>query len=147
MVTLPSESAFSTYSSQLDNSANTLATPNLAPDLITKLAFDPNKHAHFEIGGIERTFKVYYPGSAATSSFPAVPATTYTTGGRRRFLNMNFEVVKGFRLLTNNFWSDGGGRYIYGLAPDLVVRIQRHHLPRFIAAQRYRGLRLPRRIR
>ena len=25
------------------------------------------------------------------------------------------------RLLTNNFWSDGGGRYIYGQAPDLIA--------------------------
>jgi hypothetical protein len=31
------------------------------------------------------------------------------------------EPVKGFRLLTNNFWSDGGGRYIYGQAPDLIA--------------------------
>jgi len=29
---------------------------------------------------------------------------------------------KGFRVLTNNFWSDGGGRYIFGQAPDLIVR-------------------------
>lgn len=122
LVTLPTESAFSTFTSQLDNSANTLATPNLAPDIIAKLAFDPTKHAHFEIGGIERTFKVYYPGSAATSTFPAVAATTYRTEGAGGFLNMNFEVARGFRLLTNNFWSEGGGRYIYGLAPDLVVR-------------------------
>jgi len=122
IVTMPSESAFSTYTSQLDNAANTLSTPNLSPDFITKLAFDPTPHAHFEIGGIERNFKVYYPGSAATSTFAAVPAQTYTTEGAGGFVNLNFEVVKGFRLLTNNFWSDGGGRYIYGLAPDLVVR-------------------------
>jgi hypothetical protein len=121
-VTLPTEGAFSTYTTQLDNAGNTLSPPNLAPDLITKLAFDPNKHAHFEIGGVERTFKVYYPGSAANGSFAAVPAQTYTTEGSGGFVNLSFEVVKGFRLLTNNFYSDGGGRYIYGLAPDLVVR-------------------------
>ncbi len=32
------------------------------------------------------------------------------------------ELVKGFRVLTNNFWSDGGGRYIFGQAPDLIAR-------------------------
>ncbi len=37
------------------------------------------------------------------------------------FVNLNVEVVKGFRLLTNNYWSDGGGRYIYGEAPDLIA--------------------------
>ena len=31
-------------------------------------------------------------------------------------------MVKNFRLITNNFWSDGGGRYLFGQAPDLVVR-------------------------
>ncbi|MGA2983328.1 MAG: hypothetical protein ABSG32_05910 [Terriglobia bacterium] len=121
LVTLPTALA-TTYAAQLDNSANTLATPNLAPDIIAKLAFDPNKHAHFEIGGIERTFKVYYPGVAATSTVAAIPAANNTSEGGGGFVNLNFEVVKGFRLLTNNFWSDGGGRYIYGLAPDLVVR-------------------------
>src|SRR5579884_3660907 len=33
-----------------------------------------------------------------------------------------FELFKGFRLLTNNFYSDGGGRYIFGQAPDLIVQ-------------------------
>jgi hypothetical protein len=121
-VTMPTESAFSTYTSQLDNAANTLSTPNLAPDIIAKLAFDPNKHIHFEIGGVERDFKVYYPGSAAVGSFPAIAAGTNSAEGGGGFLNLNVEVAKGFRLLTNNFWSDGGGRYIYGMAPDLVVR-------------------------
>ena len=31
------------------------------------------------------------------------------------------ELFKGFRVLTNNYWSEGGGRYIFGLAPDVVV--------------------------
>ena len=37
------------------------------------------------------------------------------------FVNLHVEPVKGFRLLTNNFWSDGGGRYIFGQAPDLIA--------------------------
>ncbi|MBZ5590882.1 MAG: hypothetical protein LAP39_01500 [Acidobacteriia bacterium] len=32
------------------------------------------------------------------------------------------ELVKNFRLISNNFVSDGGGRWIFGLAPDLIVR-------------------------
>ena len=31
------------------------------------------------------------------------------------------ELFKGFRVVTNNFLSDGGGRYIYGQAPDLIA--------------------------
>src|SRR5205814_6145839 len=34
---------------------------------------------------------------------------------------LNVELVKGLRLVTNNFASDGGGRYIFGQAPDLIA--------------------------
>ena len=103
----------STYLGELDNgSGNTLSTPNLAPDFITKLAFDPNKHIHFELGGIESNFKVY----------DTLTTTSFSSQGGGGFVNANVEIFKGFRLVTNNFWSDGGGRYIYGEAPDLVVR-------------------------
>jgi len=37
-------------------------------------------------------------------------------------INLNFELFKNLRLLTNNFWSDGGGRYIFGQAPDFILR-------------------------
>jgi len=118
----------STYQGELDyGSGNTLSSPNLAPDIIAKLAFDPVKQFHFEIGGVERDFKVYYPGVAAvaatstTAAVAAIPASTFSKEGGGGFLNASAEVVKGFRLLTNNFWSDGGGRYIYGEAPDLIA--------------------------
>jgi uncharacterized coiled-coil protein SlyX len=111
-----------TYQGELDyGSGNTLSTPNVAPDLISKLAFDPYKHIHFELGGIERNFKVYYPGVAATSSAAAIPANTFSAEGGAVFVNASAEIFKGFRLLTNNYWSDGGGRYIYGEAPDLIA--------------------------
>jgi hypothetical protein len=111
------------YAGELDFAASSggIATPNLAPDIIAKLAIDPNKRVHFEIGGVERNFKVYNPGVAATKTTAAIPAATFTTEGGGGFLNLHVEVFKGFRLLTNNFWSDGGGRYIFGQAPDLVV--------------------------
>jgi uncharacterized coiled-coil protein SlyX len=117
-----------TYQGELDfGSGNTLSTPNLAPDIIAKLAFDPNKRVHIEIGGIERDFKVFYPGAAAvaatatTPAVAAIPSNHFSAVGGGGFVNMGFEVAKGFRLLTNNYWSDGGGRYIYGEAPDLIA--------------------------
>jgi hypothetical protein len=98
---------------QLDNgTAAPLSTPNLHPDIIAKVAFDPNAHAHIEIAGIERTFKVVNPSTFKTS----------TIAGGGVSLNANFEVVKNFRLVTNNFWSDGGGRYLFGQAPDVIVQ-------------------------
>ncbi len=101
-----------TYLGELDNgSGNTLSTPTVAPDIIAKLAFDPSKRVHFEIAGIERNFKVYNPATT----------TKFSAEGGGGSVNLNVEVVKGLRLLTNNYWSDGGGRYIYGEAPDLIA--------------------------
>jgi hypothetical protein len=113
----------STYSSELDFGASSggIATPDVAPDIIAKLAFDPNKHVHIEIGGVERNFKVWDPGTAAGTAAPAVPAGTFSNEGGGGFLNLNVELFKGFRFLTNNYWSDGGGRYIFGQAPDVVI--------------------------
>jgi len=111
------------YAGELDFGASSggIATPNVAPDIIAKLAVDPNKRVHFEIGGVERNFKVYYPGVAATSTASAIPAASFSNEGGGGFLNLHVEIFKGFRLITNNFWSDGGGRYIFGQAPDLVA--------------------------
>jgi len=104
------------YANQLDNGTTTLNVPNVHPDILAKIAFDPktgNGHGlHFEIGAIERTFKTYNP----------LNGQHYTTAGGAVQVNFNYELLKGFRFITNNFWSDGGGRYIFGAAPDLVVR-------------------------
>ena len=37
-------------------------------------------------------------------------------------LNMNLELVKNFHAIVNTFWSDGGGRYLFGTGPDLAIR-------------------------
>jgi len=97
---------------QLNTGGSTLGVPNVAPDVIAKLAFDPSSKFHIELGGLERQFKVWNPTST----------TTFTKTGGGGFVNLNFQLFPGFRLLTNNFWSDGGGRYIFGEAPDLIVR-------------------------
>jgi hypothetical protein len=124
-ITLPSaNSALNTaYTGELDFGASSggIATPNVAPDIIAKLAFDPVKQVHFEIGGVERNFKVYNPGAAATATAAAITPATFSTEGGGGFVNLHVEPFKGFRLLTNNFWSAGGGRYIFGQAPDVIA--------------------------
>ena len=112
-VTLPATPSLSGLGgSQVDNATNVLNTPNLHPDIIAKLAFDPSAKAHFEIGGIERTFKIY---NSATG-------TSSTKAGGGVLLGAHVEVVKNLRLISTNFWSDGGGRYLFGQAPDFIVR-------------------------
>ncbi len=111
LITFPSALA-STYANELNNGGNTFGVPNVSPDVIAKLALDPSSKFHFEIGGIERNFKLWNP----------VSKNTFSAAGGGAFANANFELFKGFRLLTNNFWSDGGGRYIFGQAPDLIAK-------------------------
>jgi len=100
---------------QLNTGGTTLGTPNVAPDFIAKLAFDPVSKFHFELGGLVREFKVW-------NSSPAPAGTSFSKAGAGGFVNLNAELFKGFRLITNNFWADGGGRYIFGQVPDLIVR-------------------------
>jgi len=111
VITLPAALA-TPYASQLNNGNTTLSAPNAHPDIIAKLAIDPNSRAHLEIAGLVRTFRVYDP----------LNTTHNTANGFGGSANVNFELAHGFRVLSNNYWSDGGGRYIFGLAPDLVVR-------------------------
>jgi hypothetical protein len=102
---------------QLDNQTNVQTTPNLHPDIIAKIAFDPSAKAHIEVAGILRTFKLWNITTGQTASGQY---STKTGGGGS--VNASFEMVKNVRLLTNNYWSDGGGRYLFGQAPDVVVR-------------------------
>jgi hypothetical protein len=98
---------------QLDNASSSfLSTPNLTPDFIAKVAVDPSSRFHGEIAGILRTFKTY--NLTTNQSF------TKTGGGVS--VNANVELVKSFRLVTNNYWSDGGGRYLFGTVPDVILR-------------------------
>lgn len=108
-VTLPAAS----YASQFSTGANS-ATPNLHPDIVAKLAYDTTAagHAvHLELAGLERTFRDVNPATNVKS----------TIAGGGVSLNGNVELVKNFRVIATSFYSDGGGRYIFGLGPDLVV--------------------------
>lgn len=112
-VVLPAALA-SSYSGQLNN-GNLTSTPNLHPDIIPKITFDKDlggKHMHLELVGLLRSFKVFNP---LTNS------STTVTGGGGSF-NANLELIKNFRVILNTFYSDGGGRYIFGLGPDLIIR-------------------------
>ncbi|MDE3180892.1 MAG: DUF536 domain-containing protein [Acidobacteriota bacterium] len=105
-------SSFNT--AQVGNGGST-STPNLAPDVIGKIAFDGHagrKQIHVELAGLLSSFKIVNP--TLTASDTAVGA-----GGS---VNFNLELAKNFRLIATSFYSDGGGRYIFGLGPDFVVR-------------------------
>jgi hypothetical protein len=112
-ITLPAASSpANTAGTQLDNtSGGFLSTPNLTPDLIGKIAVDPSTKFHIEMAGLVRTFKIWNSASNGYSS----------VAGGGGAVNGNFEPIRGVRLITNNFYGSGGGRYLFGQAPDVVV--------------------------
>jgi len=99
---------------QLNNGGTVLGAPALHPDIIAKFTFDPSSRFHIEAAGLETTAKIVNTNTS--------PFTTFTKAGVGGSINLNFELVKNFRIFTNNYYSDGGGRYIFGQAPDLIVR-------------------------
>ena len=100
-------------SQNVSNGQNILTQPTVAPDIIAKLALDPSSRFHFEIGGVERNFKTVNP---------SLLSQHFTATGGGLLVGLNAEVVKNLRLISTNYWSDGGGRYLFGQAPDLIVR-------------------------
>jgi len=113
-ITFPSALA-AAYAPELNNGATTLNTPNVAPDFVAKVAFDPmvgDRHLHIELVGLERNFRVFNP--ITKDHFEA-------TGGGGS-INLCLELLKNLRVISYNYYNDGGGRYIFGQAPDLVVR-------------------------
>jgi hypothetical protein len=105
---------------QLDTGANIgtagsayLAQPGKAPDLIAKIAWDPGSRFHLDVTGIWSRFD--------TTSVAAPFVSHGANGGGIQF-GMNGAIFKNFRLMTTNYWTDGDGRYLFGEAPDLIVR-------------------------
>ncbi len=112
-VALPAALA-STYSQQINGGAGNLTAPTVLPDFIAKVAYDnkiSNHSLHLEGAGLGRAFRVYNP----------INAQHYTAPGYGGSLNGNVELVKNLRLVANSYFSHGGGRYAFGLGPDLVA--------------------------
>jgi len=94
------------------NVTNGVKIPNVHPDIIAKVAFDPSSKIHFEVAGVESTVKLFNP----------ISQQYFTKAGAGGSINANVELMPGLRLVTNNFWSDGEGRYLFGVVPDFIVR-------------------------
>lgn len=101
----------------LNTASTNPAIPNLHPDVIMKTAFDwklGGRALHVEAAGLIRSFKDFN-----TLVTPNGTDTVVATSGA---LNFNVRVSKNFRVVANTFYGEGGGRYIGGLGPDLVVK-------------------------
>jgi hypothetical protein len=109
---------------QLDNggtigTANTvLTTPTVSPDIIAKIAIDPSSRFHFEVAGVTSQFKIWNPNTGSALG----AGQHFSTTGAGVQVGLNAEVIKHLRLITTNYWTDGDGRYLFGQAPDVIVR-------------------------
>jgi hypothetical protein len=114
-IVLPSLLSTAYTNNQIDLGAASFTPPNLHPDIQAKLAFDPTINGnlmHIEFGGFLSSFKTFNP----------LTSTSFTKQGGGGEANFNLELVKNFHLIVNTFISDGGGRYLFGQAPDLIIQ-------------------------
>jgi hypothetical protein len=125
LVTTPA--AFTPFNAQLDvTSGGTLATPptpNYIPDIIVKAAYDhmwDGKLLHIEAAGLFSEFRVYTPSSILGT--PTLHGVTNRATGGGGSVNLNLELYKNLHLIANTFFSDGGGRYLLGSGPDVIVK-------------------------
>lgn len=110
---LPAAFASNSYGNQVDASqTNDVSIPQLKPDIIAKLAIQPNSRIHFEVAGVE----------SETRLFNSTTNTSFTKVGAGGSVNANFAIFPRLRVITNNFWSDGEGRYLFGEVPNFIVR-------------------------
>jgi hypothetical protein len=104
---------------QFGPSNNSSGTPNVGPDFVTKMAFDGNpggRHMHFELGGVVNFAKITFIPTVLGSTFQH--STTTGAGVQTAFV---LSVTKNFRVVGNGLWGPGMGRYLIGLAPQVVV--------------------------
>lgn len=89
--------------------------PNLIPDIVAKTAWDgqiADHDYHLEIGALLRHFGVVNP----------VNGVRYGTVGGGVSINGNLRLLRRLNLVVNTFASQGGGRFLSGLVPDVVAR-------------------------
>ena len=108
---------------QIDQGA-TPGVPNLAPDFITKIAYDHDfhgRHFHWEGGAMETTAKITVLPTAPSALFHS---NTIIGGGV--FGGVAAELWKGsdnrnIAVVASGMWGGGTGRYLIGMAPQAVV--------------------------
>jgi hypothetical protein len=88
------------------------------PDFIAKIAFDPTSRIHFEVAGLESSFRTFN----LTSGAGFTGNTEFKKVGVGGSANAILGITDNFRLTSTNFWSDGGGRYLFGQSPDFIIR-------------------------
>ena len=108
----------SIVSNQYNTGSQELKVPNMTPDFVLKGDYDGKmsngNRIHFDVGTVMRVFR--------STNNPANVATHDYAFGWGVVGNFMVEVAKGYTLVLQGFASDGTGRYIGGLVPDVIVK-------------------------
>ncbi|HEX8798900.1 MAG TPA: hypothetical protein VF772_09815, partial [Terriglobales bacterium] len=114
-VVFPS-SLINILSTQYNTGGSGLNVPNMTPDFVLKGSFDNklsgDRGIHLDVGTVMRTFRSWNGSGPSAKDY----AFGWGVGA-----NFNVEIKKGVRWVLDGFASDGAGRYIGGLAPDVIV--------------------------
>jgi hypothetical protein len=103
------------YSGQVELGTGALSVPNSHLDMIGKVAFDLGgtvHPVHIEVAGLTNQFAFYNP----------VTGQRFSSRGGGGSVNVAFGLAKGLTVLTANYYSDGGGRFIFGEGPALIIQ-------------------------
>ncbi|HEY6250980.1 MAG TPA: hypothetical protein VI685_13550 [Candidatus Angelobacter sp.] len=109
------------------DAANQTTTPNVGPDVLTKIAFDHDfaggHHFHWEGGAMETAIKV---SVLAPSNTTSAAFTSHTKVGGGVFGDVLVDLFKGsegrnIRFVASGMWGNGIGRYLNALAPNAMV--------------------------
>ena len=111
LVTLP-QCCASDIDAQYNTGSDELKVPNLMPDIVTRVAFNPIKFVHVDVGGVFRVFR--HTVAPYEDDFKEV-------GGGAN-INARFNVTASTKLFVLTAFGSGLGRYVGGLVPDVVFR-------------------------
>jgi hypothetical protein len=111
LVTLPHCCA-SDIDAQYNTGSDELKVPNLMPDIVTRVAFNPIKAVHVDVGGVFRVFR--HTVAPYEDDFKEV-------GGGAN-INARFNVTASTTFLVQTAFGSGLGRYVGGLVPDVAFR-------------------------
>jgi hypothetical protein len=103
------------YSGQVELGTGALSVPNSHLDIIGKVAVDSGSTGHpvhVELAAMTNQFAFYNPATGQR----------FSSRGAGVSVNAAADLVKGLTVLTANYYSDGGGRFIFGEGPSLIIQ-------------------------
>jgi hypothetical protein len=103
------------YFGQIDTGNGSSGVPNPHTDVIAKITFDPaiaGRSLHFEIAGLWNR----------SAFFNSLNNRHFLTDGGGVTVGAGIEATRNLTFFTHNFFSSGGGSWIFGEAPDLIIR-------------------------